>query len=97
MNPSERRFYLFTYDIGNPKRLRKVFKTMTAYGMHRQLSVFICELTAKKKILLLRELRTLIHPQEDQILFVPLCGRCVSELQTLGQPLASIHEHCLVL
>jgi CRISPR-associated protein Cas2 len=35
-----RQGYIVTYDVCNPKRLRKVFKTMQGYGEHLQLSVF---------------------------------------------------------
>lgn len=90
-------FYLFTYDICDPKRLRKVFKTLTSYGMHRQLSVFICELTAKKRVLLLRELRSIIDDRKDQVLLVPLCRKCIKDLKTLGQPMESVQQHCLIL
>ena len=36
--------YVVTYDISDPKRLRKVYKMMLGYGEHLQLSVFQCEL-----------------------------------------------------
>jgi CRISPR-associated protein Cas2 len=93
----DRRFYLFTYDISDPKRLRKVFKTLVSYGMHRQLSVFICELTEKKKILLLRKLRELIDPAGDQVLFVPLCHHCAKGVSTIGQPMEPLKQDCLII
>ena len=39
-----RRLYFVTYDICDPKRLRRVYKTMKGFGAHLQLSVFQCEL-----------------------------------------------------
>ena len=39
-----RNSYIVCYDIAGPKRLRKVFKTMQAWGVHLQLSVFECRL-----------------------------------------------------
>ena len=38
--------YLVCYDISDDKRLRKVFKTMRAWGDHIQFSVFECQLTS---------------------------------------------------
>ena len=45
-----RRLYLVTYDICEPRRLRKVFKTMQGFGEHLQLSVFQCDLTAIDRV-----------------------------------------------
>ena len=28
----------------------------------------------------------LIDLQEDQVLFIPLCGKCVQEIEALGRP-----------
>jgi CRISPR-associated protein Cas2 len=41
-----RQSYLVCYDVSDGKRLRKVFKTMRAYGDHLQYSVFECQFTA---------------------------------------------------
>ena len=37
--------YLVTYDISCPRRWRKVYRIMHAFGEHVQLSVFRCDLT----------------------------------------------------
>ncbi len=64
--------YIVTYDIANPKRLRKVFKACKDYGMHLQLSVFECDLTPAEKIDFESRLRALIDREQDQILFIAL-------------------------
>jgi len=38
--------YLVSYDIANPKRLRKVARACEDFGLRRQYSVFFCRLTA---------------------------------------------------
>ena len=38
--------YLVCYDISNPKRLRKVAATCEDFGYRKQLSVFLCRLSA---------------------------------------------------
>src|SRR5690606_41325253 len=64
--------YIVTYDIANPKRLRKVFKACKDYGMHLQLSVFECDLTPAEKIDFESRLRGLIDREQEQILFIAL-------------------------
>jgi CRISPR-associated protein Cas2 len=38
--------YLVCYDIGDDKRLRRIFKTMRDFGDHPQYSIFECQFTA---------------------------------------------------
>lgn len=84
-----RQAYIVTYDICDPKRLRKVFKIMTGYGDHLQLSVFRCELTSTELVTLRSELAGVIHHNEDQVLFVNFGradGRARDSIQALGLP-----------
>jgi len=67
-----RRLYIVTYDICDPKRLRKVFKTMKGFGQHLQLSVFRCDLTKMEHFEMIAALQAIIHHGEDQILIVDL-------------------------
>ncbi len=67
-----RRSVLVTYDIADPKRLRRVFKTLRAYGDHLQLSVFLCELSKRERAELEGLLSTEIHNDDDQVLLVDL-------------------------
>src|SRR5690606_35574631 len=41
--------YVVTYDICEPKRLRRVYRIMLGYGDHLQYSVFRCELTDRER------------------------------------------------
>ena len=84
-----RQAYVVTYDICNPKRLRKVYKLMCGYGEHLQLSVFRCELTKRELVELRGELARIIHHGEDQVLFVdigPVDGRAELSITALGLP-----------
>ena len=42
------RFYV-TYDVCDPKRLRRVFQILKGAGEHVQYSVFCCDLTPRQK------------------------------------------------
>ena len=84
-----RHSYIVTYDVSDPKRLRKVYKTMLGFGDHIQLSVFRCELNHRELVKLRAELAEVIHAQEDQVLFASLGlieGRAANAVQSLGRP-----------
>lgn len=84
-----RQTFIVTYDVCDPKRLRRVFKLMKGYGDHIQLSVFRCELDARELIELRARLGDELNHQEDQVLFVdvgPTEGRGGISIRALGKP-----------
>ena len=84
-----RHTYVVTYDICDPKRLRKVYKLMLGWGDHLQLSVFQCELSHRELVELRVQLDCIIKPTEDQVLFVNLGtveGRGSDAITSLGRP-----------
>lgn len=94
-----RQTYIVSYDISNPKRLRKVFKLMRGYGDHLQLSVFQCELGRTDVIELRARLAEIIHNDEDQVLFVdvgPVEGRGSTSIRALGRPYTHPERHAIV-
>ena len=91
--------YIVTYDISNPKRLRKVFKACKDYGMHLQLSVFECDLTPAEKIDFESRLLGLIKRDDDQVLFIslgPSESRGERIITALGQSYIRIDPPCYV-
>lgn len=84
-----RHTYVVTYDICDPKRLRKVYKCMLGWGEHLQLSVFQCELNHRELVELRVQLDRIVKPSEDQVLFVDLGsaeGRGSDAITSLGRP-----------
>jgi CRISPR-associated protein Cas2 len=84
-----RHTYIVTYDICDPKRLRKVYQLMLGWGNHLQLSVFQCELNPREVIELRVELARLLRHTEDQVLFVDVGlveGRSAEAITSLGRP-----------
>lgn len=84
-----RQTFIVTYDVCDPKRLRKVFKLMKGYGDHIQLSVFRCDLDARRVIELRARLSDVIDDAADQVLFVdvgPAEGRGALSIRALGKP-----------
>ena len=63
-----RNMYIVSYDISDPKRLKRVFNLMKGYGEHLQLSVFLCELSLKEKAILIWKLDEIINHNDDNIM-----------------------------
>jgi CRISPR-associated protein Cas2 len=78
--------YIVAYDISDPKRLRRVATCCEDFGVRRQYSVFLCRLSATDYVRLRSRLYDLIDQREDQVLFIPLCARCVGGIEALGRP-----------
>ncbi len=64
--------YLVSYDISNPKRLRRVARAVEGFGVRLQYSVFECPLDDLRLAKLKMELQELLNHDEDQVLFVSL-------------------------
>jgi CRISPR-associated protein Cas2 len=64
--------YLVSYDVCDPKRLRKVARALEGFGVRLQYSVFECPLDALRLEKLKSELHPLLNHEEDQVLFVSL-------------------------
>ena len=94
-----RRLYLVTYDICEPRRLRKVFKTMQGFGEHLQLSVFQCDLTAIDRVELQAALQEIIDHEEDKVLIIdlgPTDPFPVKNIQTLGQQVKLVRRASII-
>lgn len=85
-----RQRYFVSYDIADPKRYRRVYKLMRAFGRHFHYSVFLCDLTPMQVALLQNELREILHFEEDRISFGltgTAEGRAVMDgVENLGRP-----------
>ena len=68
-------WHLLTYDIRDPKRLRKVAQVLESYGARVQYSVFRCRLNKEQLEKLHWELNRIME-EEDDLLVIPLCHQC---------------------
>jgi len=64
--------YVITYDIGEPKRWRRVFKLMKGYGQWLQLSVFQCRLSARRHAELMTLLDGIIVNGQDHVIMLDI-------------------------
>jgi CRISPR-associated protein Cas2 len=78
--------YLVCYDIADPKRLRKVAMACEDFGYRKQYSVFLARVSATELVRLRTRLYDIIDLAEDQVLFIPLCQKCVNGIEAIGRP-----------
>lgn len=62
--------YLVCYDITQPKRWRKIYKTMKGYGVWLQLSVFQCRLNRQNLLRMTDTLTELMNADEDHVMII---------------------------
>lgn len=67
-----RRRFLIAYDIREPRRLRRICKTMEEYGERLQYSVFICDLSRTELVHARRKVETEMNLNEDSVVIVDL-------------------------
>jgi CRISPR-associated protein Cas2 len=75
------KWWLVSYDVRDPKRLRLAAKILEGSGTRVQYSVFRCWMTRAQMESLRWELTELLAP-EDDVLMLPLCSRCVEGMET---------------
>ncbi len=68
----ERTRYIVSYDIADPKRLRRVAKICEGFGSRLQYSVFECPLDDLRFERLKAALGEVLREEEDQVLFISL-------------------------
>ncbi len=91
--------YVVAYDISDPKRWRRVFKTMHGYGRWLQLSVFHCRLDGGRRAETAMTLESLIDRDEDHVLILDLGPAEDVELavESLGKTFAPIERRAVVI
>lgn len=67
-----RRRYIVAYDVADPQRLVRTFKTMLGYGDRVQHSVFLCDLSRIELIQMKTDLAEILDYAEDRILVVDI-------------------------
>jgi CRISPR-associated protein Cas2 len=89
--------WLVCYDISDPKRLRQVATTCEDFGTRYQYSVFLCRLSRTQFERLRGRLYELIDKEADQVLFLPVCNKCVSKMESMGRPMAAVDARDVVV
>ena len=80
--------YIVSYDVCDPKRLRRVHRTMRGFGDALQYSVFRCDLSESERVLLIEALTPLLNHREDKVMLInlgPTDGRGQESIETIGR------------
>ena len=64
--------FLVCYDVADPRRLARTYRKMNGFGEPTQYSVFICDLSPKKRALLETALTEILNLKEDRVLIVDM-------------------------
>jgi CRISPR-associated protein Cas2 len=78
---SDSKWWLVSYDVRDPARLRRAAKILEGTGERVQYSVFRCWMNPTQMQRLRWEL-TEVLSSEDDVLMIPLCSRCVAGMET---------------
>jgi CRISPR-associated protein Cas2 len=89
--------WIVAYDISDPKRLRRVARCCEDFGARKQFSVFLFRLSATDFVRLKSRLYDVVNLAEDQVLFIPLCGKCVTQIESLGRPTEAANARDVVM
>ncbi|MEZ0329680.1 MAG: CRISPR-associated endonuclease Cas2 [Dissulfuribacterales bacterium] len=77
-------YFVISYDISDNKRLAKIAKIMTKYTTRVLYSIFEGELTHEQERAVKSEVKRLLLPEEDSVIYFKLCTECADEIRTLG-------------
>jgi len=81
-------YYLVSYDVSDPKRLRVVNKVLKGFGEGLHYSVFRCDLTKKGRVELVGCIEEVINHSEDRVMIVdlgPVGGAVEDRVAFLGK------------
>lgn len=78
---------LITYDITDPKRLRKMHAFLKDYGLNTQKSVFECDIDNAALTAIRAFCRNTLDLNKDQVRIYKICSRCVNKVNISGQGL----------
>ncbi|MFQ3583100.1 MAG: CRISPR-associated endonuclease Cas2 [Chloracidobacterium sp.] len=83
--PSRREaLFVVAYDVVSDRRRNLLRKTLMRYGNPVQYSVFECWLTPERLAALQTEVRHLLLPAVDSIMYVEFCKGCARATRNLG-------------
>lgn len=75
---------LITYDITNPKRLRRLNKFLKEFGANTQKSVFECDLDAPGLQRVRDYCKDNLDLDSDSVRIYKICSRCMQKVEISG-------------
>ena len=86
--------FIVSYDVSDPKRWRRVYRTMRGYGVWVQLSVFQCRMSKTRLLQLEVALGEIVNRQEDHVLLLDLgpADAVKPRISSIGKPFVPIRR-----
>ncbi len=75
---------LITYDITDPKRLRKMHSFLKEYGLNTQKSVFECDIDNYALEVIRNFCREELDLNTDQVRIYRICSNCINKVTISG-------------
>jgi len=75
---------LVTYDITNPRRLRKTHKFLKEFGLNTQKSVFECDIDEVALKRIRRFCKESLDLSSDSVRIYKICSRCIKNVSISG-------------
>jgi CRISPR-associated protein Cas2 len=75
---------LITYDITDPKRLKRMHKFLKEYGLNTQKSVFECDIDVEALKAIRKFCRDELNLDKDQVRIYKICSRCINKVEISG-------------
>lgn len=99
MSWSGEHLFVVAYDIADPKRWRRVYRTMQGHGAWLQLSLFQCRLTRRRLAALRGTLSQIIKQGEDHVVFLDLgpADSASLRLESLGKATQVVQRQAIII
>lgn len=91
--------YIVTYDIGDPKRWRRIFRIMKGYGEWVQLSVFQCRMSRQRHAELIALLDGMIHHADDHVVLMDVgpADKVAPHITSLGRGFTPVERVSVII
>jgi CRISPR-associated protein Cas2 len=76
---------LVTYDITDPKRLKRLHKFMKEFGLNTQKSVFECDIDDEALKRIRKYCKERLDLDEDSVRIYKICSRCINNVVLSGK------------
>ena len=98
MNDQEH-LYIISYDIRDPKRWKKIYKTLKGFGEWLQLSVFQCRLNKIAALRLEAAIRDIMDQREDHVLIIDIgpAENVQPKVHSIGKLFEPIQRRSLII
>jgi CRISPR-associated protein Cas2 len=91
--------FIVSYDVTDPKRWRRVYRTMRGYGVWVQLSVFQCRMSKIRLLQMEAALGEIVNRQEDHVLMLDLgpADTVKPRVSSIGKPFVPISPAAVIV